>query len=93
MGGATSNRLSEFFVRKIAETEGVAPERVTPEYIKNRRAALRGDIRLNTSSNYGGYSTEGLRVLSNEERDSLLKWLEEDDHRITSELALDVAKP
>lgn len=45
---------------------GIRPEDVTPEFIKERRAILyrQPGFRIEFPSNYGGHNTTGLRVLT-----------------------------
>jgi hypothetical protein len=62
--------LERFLERLIAQRDGVRPEDVTEEYIRRKRAERVYPIaRFEIGSNYGGYDTTGLQVLTRAEVD------------------------
>ena len=60
------SELEIFFKEKIAALDGIEPEEVTQEYIDARRREIyhRPSYRIDFPSNYGGYNTIGLRILT-----------------------------
>ena len=72
--------LEAFLNKRIAELDGIRPEDVTVEYIRAQREQLYyPGTRLDVGSEYGGYDTTGLEVLTRDEIDervqSGLGWL------------------
>ncbi|MFH0830454.1 MAG: hypothetical protein V1895_00095 [Parcubacteria group bacterium] len=61
--------LERWFTEQIAKAEGITPEKVTPEYIRRRREEIYRNVRMDI----GSHETQGLRVLTNNERDELLR--------------------
>lgn len=77
----TTENLNEFFSRLIAEHEGIDKSAITPEYIKKKREILERDMRFNICSEYGGYNTNGLEVLTRKEIEEInkeaIEWIEQ----------------
>lgn len=64
--------LEELFKRLIAARDGVRPEDVTGEYIrKQREDRLYPRTSYDIDSDYGGYDSSHLKVLSRRELDAL----------------------
>lgn len=60
--------LEKYFERLIAKKESVRPEDVTEEYIRNERSRkIYPVVRYDIDSNYGGYCSTGLMVLTRDE--------------------------
>jgi len=60
------SELEQFFKKKIAELNGVDIEDVTQEFIDQCRERLyhQPGYRIDFPSNYGGYNTIGLRIMT-----------------------------
>jgi len=73
--------LDEYLTSLIAAEDGVSPETVTVEYIREQREhRFYPSTRYNIGSSYGGYDGTGLKFLTQEEFEAL-------DQRLDAELA------
>lgn len=64
--------LNDVLTHLISEQDGVPPEKVTVEYIREQREKrIYRTARYNIGSDYGGYGTEGLQFLTHEELDAI----------------------
>ena len=81
MASANSNGhedLKTFFGRLIAKRDGVKPEEVTLEYIRERRKEpWYKKIRFDIGSDYGGYEVHGLKFYTEEEMEEMERRVDE----------------
>jgi hypothetical protein len=64
--------LEELLTRLIATQEGIRQDEVTVEYIhEQRKQHLYPTIRYDIGTEYGGYSTEGLKFFTQDELEDI----------------------
>jgi len=64
--------LDSVFTRLIAEKEGIQPDKVTVAYIHaQREKRFYPKTRYNIGTEYSGYNTTGLKILTSNEFDEI----------------------
>jgi hypothetical protein len=75
--------LDELLSELIAENDGVAPNAVTPAYIREKREKeIYPVVRYEVGSAYGGYATDGLTVSTRNELEALAERVEKEQQAL-----------